>query len=233
VSWASSPIDDCNLATEPDMQPTLYPDSDGRPIGEDTLHFDWIVRIEQWLESLFYKDPNVFVAGDLLWYPVEGDPTIRTGPDAMVAFGRPKGDRGSYKQWEEGNIAPQVVFEVLPTVDRFYETLRKFQFYERYGVDEFYIYKPDTGHLEGWRRVANHFEEVPEIAGFVSPRLGIRFEPGEGRDNLKIVRPDGKPFLTYSEAINELRALERLQRDKGPRVERYASKLRELGIEPD
>ncbi len=73
------------------MEHIEYPDCDGRPIGEDTLHFDWIVRIEQNLEGLFRKDSNVFVAGDLLWYPVEGDPTIRTAPDALVAFGRPKG----------------------------------------------------------------------------------------------------------------------------------------------
>ncbi len=31
----------------------------------------------------------------------------------MVVFGRPKGDRGSYKQWLENQIAPQVVFEIL------------------------------------------------------------------------------------------------------------------------
>lgn len=39
----------------------------------------------------------------------------------MVVLGRPKGDppkvtlceRGSYQQWKENNIPPQVVFEVL------------------------------------------------------------------------------------------------------------------------
>ncbi len=37
----------------------------------------------------------------------------------MVVFGSPKGYRGSYnlqtlgKHWEEGNISPQVVFEIL------------------------------------------------------------------------------------------------------------------------
>ena len=60
----------------------------------------------------------MFVAGDLLWYPVEGKPSIRTAPDVMVVFGRPKGDRGSYKQWEEDGIAPQVVFEVLSPGNR-------------------------------------------------------------------------------------------------------------------
>jgi Uma2 family endonuclease len=226
-----------------------YPDCDGRPIGEDTLHFDWIVRIEQNLEHIFRDDPCVFVAGDLLWYAVEGNPSVRTAPDALVAFGRQKGRRGSYKQWEEGNIAPQVVFEVLPTVDRFHETLRKFQFYERYRVEELYIYKPDTGQLEGWRRVGDSLDEVPEMAGFVSPRLGIRFEPGEGGDNLKIVGPDGQPLLTYAEAYHQLRnTRKRLESppkrlvvtnlneratEPRQRAERYAAKLRELGIEPD
>ncbi|WP_448562404.1 hypothetical protein [Trichothermofontia sp.] len=31
----------------------------------------------------------------------------------MVVFGRPKGRRGPYRQWQEAQIPPQVVFEVL------------------------------------------------------------------------------------------------------------------------
>jgi Uma2 family endonuclease len=57
--------------------------------------------------------PNIFVAGDLLWYPVEGHPEIRVAPNVLVAFDRPKGDRGSYRQWQEDNVDPQVVFEIL------------------------------------------------------------------------------------------------------------------------
>ena len=60
----------------------------------------------------------MFVAGSLLWYPVEGDNTTRIDTDVMVAFGRPKGYRGSYMQWVEGGIAPQVVFEVLSPGNR-------------------------------------------------------------------------------------------------------------------
>ena len=70
-----------------------YPDSDGLPMAENTLQFRWIVTIMGGLDALFLNDPNVFVAGDLLWYPVEGEPTIRMGPDVLVAFSRPKGDR--------------------------------------------------------------------------------------------------------------------------------------------
>src|SRR5437762_14320117 len=91
----------------------VYPDSDGQPMSDNTLQFKWIVVIKEGIEALFRRDPNVFVAGDLLWYPVEGEPTIRSAPDVMAAFGRPKGERGSYRQWEEQGIAPQVVFDIL------------------------------------------------------------------------------------------------------------------------
>ena len=101
----------------------IYPDSDGQPMAENTLQFKWIVLIKEGLETLFHRDPNVFVAGDLLWYPVEGQPKIRQAPDVLVAIGRPKGERGSYMQWEEEGIAPQVVFEVLSPGNRFNEML--------------------------------------------------------------------------------------------------------------
>src|SRR5271165_6564530 len=155
-----------------------YPDDDGEPMADNNLQFKWIVLIENNLERVFSDEPNVFVAGNLLWYPVEGQPTIRTAPDAMVAFGRPKGRRGSYKQWEEENVAPQVVFETLSPGNRAPEMERKLQFYEQYGVEEYFIYDPDDGSLEGWLRKVGRLVKVNNMSGFVSPRLQIRFEPG-------------------------------------------------------
>ncbi|HZK80230.1 MAG TPA: hypothetical protein VFC46_04165 [Humisphaera sp.] len=61
-------------------RPTVYPDSDGRPIAENTLQYDWIVKITGGLRRVFADDPKVFVAGDLFWYPVEGRPDIRIAP---------------------------------------------------------------------------------------------------------------------------------------------------------
>jgi hypothetical protein len=46
----------------------------------------------------------------------------------MVAFGHPKGYRGSYKQWEENNVAPQAVFEVLSPGNSPAEMALKVQF---------------------------------------------------------------------------------------------------------
>ncbi len=73
----------------------IYPESDGKPMADNTEQFFWIVLIKEGLEALFADREKVSVAGDLLWYPVEGRPDIRRAPDAMVAFGRPKGPCGS------------------------------------------------------------------------------------------------------------------------------------------
>src|SRR5262249_698055 len=158
-----------------------------------------------------------FVAGDLFFYPVEGDPATRTAPDALVSFGRPKGHRGSYKQWEEGGIAPQVVFEVLSPGNRFGELQRKLDSYDRFAVQQYYQYDPDRNVLLGWIRDKSQLRPVARTAGWVSPRLGVRFELTA--DDLKIIRPDGHPLETYAELAR--------------RAERLAAKLRAAGLDPD
>ena len=47
----------------------IYPDSDGQPMSDNTKQYRWIVTIKENLEILFAKVPDIFVAGDLLWYP--------------------------------------------------------------------------------------------------------------------------------------------------------------------
>jgi Uma2 family endonuclease len=186
-------------------------------MAENTRQFRWIVTIKEGIEALFRDDPRVFVAGDLFWYPVEGDPTIRTAPDALIVFGRPRSDRGSYLQWEEEGIAPQVVFEVLSPGNRFGEMLRKYQFYERYGVEEYYLYNPDHNRLEGWCREGERLREIEPMQGWASPRLGIRFEWTDA--GLRLLRPDCRPLETYQELAD--------------RAERLAAQLRALGVEPE
>ena len=175
----------------------IYPDSDGQPMADNTKQFNWIVTIKENLELLFADDPNVFVAGDLLWYPVKGDNKTRIAPDALVVFGRPKGDRGSYRQWEEEKIPPQVVFEILSPGNRLKEMAKKLRFYERYGVEEYYIYDPDRIDLMGWLRADNQLDVIEEMNGWVSRRIGIRFQVTP--DNLEIYTPSGERFLTYVE----------------------------------
>lgn len=186
----------------------IYPESDGKPMADNTKQFRWILTIQQNIDWLYTNDPQVFVAGDLLWYPVEGQTQIAAAPDTMVVFGRPKGDRGSYKQWEEDNIAPQVVFEILSPSNKSVEMAKKLLFYDRYGVEEYYIYNPTNDNLEIWARNRNSLDSISESHNWVSPKLGIRFDLSG--DELQIYRPDGIKFYSYIE-INRMLEQESLR----------------------
>jgi Uma2 family endonuclease len=218
-------------------QKIIYPDSDGKPMADNTIQFRWIVLIKENLELIFADTADVFVAGDLLWYPVEGHPEICVAPDVMIAFGRAKGDRGSYQQWRENNIAPQVVFEILSPGNRLKEMTKKLQFYDRYGVEEYYIYDPETNELNGLYKHENRLNVIEDTHNWVSPRLQIRFAIGEG--DLKIYRPDGRKFLTtlelnqYAEQEHQ-RAEQESQRAKQEydRAERLLAQLMAMGIQP-
>jgi Uma2 family endonuclease len=204
----------------------IYPDSDGEPMADNTEQFQWIVAIKENLELLFANDPTVFVAGDLLWYPVAGNPKIRTAPDALVAFGRPKGRRESYQQWHEEGIAPQVVFEVLSPGNRKVEMDKKLLFYDRHGVEEYYLYDPDTNDLIGWLRADGYLDAIESLADWVSPRLGIRFDlSGEV---LKIYTPDGSPFLTHVEIGQQLEQVRQQVEQEKQRAEQEKQRADEM-----
>src|SRR3990172_5631721 len=105
-------------------------------MGDNDQQRDWIVKIIENLKALFAGRPDVYVSVDLFWYPVEGNNRIVQAPDAMVVIGRPSGQRGCYKQWEENGVAPQVVFEVLSPCNTSEEMIRKRAFYQKHGVEE-------------------------------------------------------------------------------------------------
>lgn len=245
-----------------DIAEIVYPESDGKPMADNTLQWDWMVKIVGELREQF-AGQTVFVAGDLFWYPVQGSPGIVTAPDGLVAFGRPPGYRGSYKQWEEDNVAPQVVFEVLSPNNTDDEMEDKRDFYERHGVEEYYFIDPYEHRVEIYRRRGKRLVKVIRMFEFTSPRLGIRFEMRD--DELVIVGPDGRVFRTREERVvemmDEIEESKRLLQDERSRAtdavitaelerrkadeerrkadeernakERLAAKLRELGVNPD
>ena len=220
-----------------------YPESDGLPMANNTEQFHLLTTIEGNLEILFVDDPQVFVAGDLLWYPVEGDNTIRMAPDVMVALGRPKGRRGSYLQWLEDGISPQVVFEIISPGNRKQEMTEKFAFYEQYGVEEYYLYDPARGRLHGWlRNEQGVLAPIEKMNNWRSPRLDIRFVLA-GLE-LELYYPDGSRFLSFVELNQRLeqaehRALEALleidevetrAQQAEARVKELEEKLRTAGL---
>ena len=214
-----------------------YPSSDGKPMSDNTKQFDWIVAVKGGLDGVFDDDPNVLVVGNLLWYPVEGDNTIRAAPDVMAIFGRPKGDRGSYIQHREGGIAPQVVFEVLSPGNRAGEMRKKLATYQKYGVEEYYILDPDFARHKGYLRDGDTLKPIADLFGWISPRLKVRFALTE---ELRILRADGRPLEFYTEVLrrsqaSDLRAEQEKRRadEAMLRAERLHAQLRALGMEPE
>jgi Uma2 family endonuclease len=232
--------------TQPEV---IYPESDGQPMANNTKQFRWIFVVEQNIEAMYANDQNVFVAGDLLWYPVEGRNNIVNAPDVMVVFGRPKGDRGSYQQWNEDGIAPQVVFEILSPSNSKNEMDKKLLFYDRYGVEEYYIYNPDNNQLTGWLRGEDGLDAIESLENWVSPWLKIRFDLSGSQ--LQIYRPDDTRFLSYIEICQVLESerdraelaetalrqraelAETALEEERSRSQLLAERLREMGINPD
>jgi hypothetical protein len=136
-----------------------------------------------------------------------------------------------YKQWEENHQPPQVVFEILSPSNTPQEMSQKLLFFDHHGVEEYYIYNPATNELQVWLRGDLGLDWVSLAQEWVSPRLGIRFDLTQA--DLTVYRPDGQRFLTFVEL--EQRVEQECQRaeQESQRAERLATRLRELGENPD
>ena len=181
----------------------FYPESDGMPMADNALQFRWMSLLRWSAETLLRRDRNVLISADHLIYPVRGNASIRIAPDVYIAFGPEKGDRGSYRVWDEGNVFPQVIFEVYSPSNTHAEMQLKREFCARYGAEEFYIIYPEyPNDAEAWLRSGENFVRVPEINGFVSPRVGFRFVLDDG--HLTVFGPDGREWKSPDVALVEL-----------------------------
>ncbi len=242
--------------SKPEATDVFYPDCDDQPMASNTEQYQWIVTIR---ENLNWLLDDAFVAGDLFWYPVKGRSDISVAPDVMVALGRPKGKRLSYKQWEENGQAPQVVFEIISPSNTRKEMEQKLLFFERHGVDEYYLYDTEKLSLDGFLRGDFELEHIADMSDWVSPLLNIRFDMSAGE--LVLQRPDGSPFLSYEAVIEnaelakqeaqsakeeaqsakqeaqsakeEAQSAKQEAQSAKEKAAKLAAKLKELGIDPE
>ncbi|NEQ89154.1 MAG: Uma2 family endonuclease, partial [Moorea sp. SIO2I5] len=132
-------------------------------------------------------------------------------PDVMVVIGRPKGHRPSYKTWVEDNLNPQVTFEIASHTNTIKELEEdKLKFYQTHGVEEYYLFDPNRTKLKGWLRSSEKLEPIPQMLGWVSPRLGITFDLVESE--LVLYSPKVERFASYLEIV-EQRDIAQQQRD--------------------
>jgi hypothetical protein len=167
----------------------------------------------------------------------------------MVVFGVKKKKRGSYQQWKENNIAPQVVFEIRSPNNKKKEMEKKLNFYDTYGVEEYYLYNPDHNLLQGWVRQNTQLVKIQLLNGWVSPRLGIRFDTTQ--PELEIYRPDGDHakrvahrFLSFIELKDQESQRSDMEKQRADmesqradmerqKVEQMAAYLKSLGLDPN
>ena len=184
-----------------------YPQSDGKPMADSTLQYKYIARLKSGFDCLYRDRDDVFVAADLLVYPVQGNNDLSFAPDLLIALGRPKGHRRSYQQWKENNHPPDVAFEIRSHSNTQAEMDEKREKYELYGFKEYYDYDPNKGTLEGWSRdpASGKFRQIKNMHKWTSPLTGVTLHLDEA--DLVVTRPDGKIFLDSEETEKEIIAL--------------------------
>lgn len=89
-----------------------YPDADGKPMAESDQARKYLTYGTEVLRIYFQDRSDVYVSGNLFIYYEQGNPKAVIAPDVFVVFGVNKGDRRSYKTWEENNKAPDFVLEI-------------------------------------------------------------------------------------------------------------------------
>ncbi len=185
-----------------------YPESDGKPVGETDNHIAALFHLWQALRFHYRNDPNVYVAGNMLFYYEEGNPAEYKVPDVFVVKGVPKHDRRVYQIWKEKR-APCVVFEITSRGTRLEDLGTKRALYEMLGVQEYYLFDPLDEYLrprfQGYKLVGGMYQPL-KLSGdgsLLSRELNLVLRP-EGK-LLRVVDPtSGAPLPTLDEAVDQM-----------------------------
>jgi len=144
-----------------------YPDSDGQPMAESTVHWNVMVDTAQVLARRYAETPDVWVGSNLLLYYVEGRPELSVAPDVLVVRGVAKWDRPIFKLWEEGH-PPCFVLEATSNSSRRQDPTKKKEIYKRIGVEEYFLFDPLNDYLrprlQGFRLTAQGYEPIARLA---------------------------------------------------------------------
>jgi hypothetical protein len=105
----------------------------------------------------------------------------------------------------------------------------KLEFYNDHGIEEYYVYDPERNRLGIYLRRSVLLVRERQVDGFVSPRMGIRFDlSGE---ELVLRHPDGRPFVRLYEQL-EITEAERqraeTERQRAETEHQRAEKERQL-----
>jgi|CXWK01.1.fsa_nt_gi Uma2 family endonuclease len=139
----------------------------------------------------------MFVDGDFFWYPVQGEPSTVAAPDVTVIDQLVSPidvtTMGSYRQWIFGGRV-LLAIEVLSPSNTWAEMARKLTFYQRHGVQEYWVFDPADGALEVHVREGGELRKLGDRGGgLISATTGVHVHV-EGKE-LVVADPDGRRWL--------------------------------------
>lgn len=200
-----------------------YPESDGMPMAETDTHVREMGCLVDTLKDRYRLDPNVYVAANNFVYYEEGVPESCFSPDVYVVFGVPKGERRTYRMWNEENRPPTVVFELTSRKTRVEDKGNKKALCADLGVAEYFMCDPEQDYLrpplQGFRLQGGEYRPIAaaEDGSIVSETLGLRMKLEEHR-LLLWDAATGERLLRTEEAREE-------HRQHAASLERVESKL--------
>jgi Uma2 family endonuclease len=191
------------VVIKPAKGDVVYPERDGKPMGETDVHRRWIMWLIIMLQQ-YYANQQVYVTGDLLLYYEEGNPRRFVVPDVFVVLDHPPGDRRVYKLWEEGK-APNIIFEITSPSTKQMDQVAKVQLYAALGVQEYFLFDPLNEYLrpplQGYGLVGGSYQpiraELPNSFHSQVLELTIRLSG----QKLQLIQADGSVMLTPEERI--------------------------------
>lgn len=142
-----TPVFDHPYFPIPIQKEVVYPETDGQSLGETDFHIKAIFFLWNALRQFARHNDSLYVAANMLFYYVEGDPTEFVVPDVFAVKGVEKYDRRTYKLWEEKQI-PCVIFEITSRSTGRIDVSEKKGLYEFLGVNEYFLFDPLNEYLK-------------------------------------------------------------------------------------
>ena len=213
----------------------IYPERDGRPIGETPIHRDVLAGSVQLLKHWFARDPQTYVSGNMMFYYVRGEPAKCVSPDVFVVRGveRDK-DRRTYRVWEEGGRTPELVIEVTSRSSKKEDTKVKLALYrDVLGVQEYFLFDPFGEYikprLKGYRLSGGEYSSIETVDGRLPSVVANLHLEAHGRE-LRFYDPTEKRWLPtategWAEARQELADAKAALAAKEAELERLREEL--------
>ncbi len=220
----------------------LYSDE---PPLESELHLRQLLLLIRCLELWWDDRQDFYVFGNLTIYysPRQLKSEFFRGPDVFVVLGTERKTRKSWVVWEEDGKYPNVIIELLSdSTAKIDHGLKKQIYQDTFRTPEYFWFDPNSLEFQGFRLMAGEYQALqPDPQGWLwSQQLELYL--GIHQRQLRLFSRQGQLIPTPEEwaesaqrqlevAQQQLEAAQQQMENERLQKERFAAKLRELGVD--